>query len=274
MITKRNSILLWIFTIIFTLGIAVYQRATGPTYPKKADVTLGTQTYNFKLLTTFGGELDAPISLKVPSNVKGMVKYRHYRSQEEWTGLKMKYDGASLNAFLPNQPPAGKLEYVVSLELEGKNYTVNEDPVVIRFKGAVPLFILIPHVILMFLAMLFSTRTGLEALGKGHRTFKYTKITLITLGLGGMILGPLVQLYAFGDLWTGWPFGGDWTDNKTLFAFIFWVIAFFVLRKNRNNRLWPIIAFVALLAIYLIPHSMGGSELDLETGAVTTGLKK
>jgi len=40
-------------------------------------------------------------------------------------------------------------------------------------------------------------------------------------------LGPLVQLNAFGDLWTGWPFGGDWTDNKTLFAFIFWVIAAF-----------------------------------------------
>jgi len=94
------------------------------------------------------------------------------------------------------------------------------------------------------------------------------------LGIGGMILGPIVQLYAFGDLWTGWPFGGDWTDNKTLFAFVFWVIAFFVLRKNRSNRLWPIIAFVALLAIYLIPHSMGGSELDYETGKVTTGLKE
>src|SRR5665811_2160622 len=30
-----------------------------------------------------------------------------------------------------------------------------------------------------------------------------------------------------GDLWTGWPFGGDWTDNKTLFAFVFWVCLFY-----------------------------------------------
>jgi len=274
MTSRTSSILLWIFAVIFTLSTAIYQRATGPTYPKKTEVELGGDIYKFKLLTTFGGEADAPISLEVPANIKGMVKYRRYRSDEEWKELVMKYNGESLKAFLPNQPPAGKLEYNVSLESEGKYYSLNEDPVVIRFKGAVPSFILVPHVILMFLAMLFSTRTGIEALANGKRTHIYATITLITLGIGGMILGPIVQLYAFGDLWTGWPFGGDWTDNKTLVAFVFWVIAFFVLRKNKNNRLWPIIAFIVLLAIYMIPHSMGGSELDYETGSVTTGLKE
>jgi len=274
MISKKNSILLWIFAIIFTLSIAIYQRATGPTYPKKFETELGGELYKFKLLTTHSGETDAPISLEVPSNVKGLVKYRHFRSDEDWNGLEMKHNGESLQAFLPNQPPAGKLEYMVSLESEGQFYNLNEDPVVIRFKGAVPGIILVPHVILMFLAMLYSTRTGIEALGAGHRTYSYTTITLITLGIGGMILGPVVQLYAFGDLWTGWPFGGDWTDNKTLVAFVFWAIAFFVLRKNKKNRLWPIIAFIVLLSIYMIPHSMGGSELDYETGTVTTGLKE
>ena len=272
--SKTKSILLWIFAIIFTLSIAIYQRSTGPTYPQKSVVKLGDNSYKLKLLTTFGGKEDALISLKVPSNVKGIVKFRHYRSQEEWTGIEMMHDGETLNAFLPNQPPAGKLEYMVSLEYEGEYFSVSEDPVIIRFKGAVPYIILIPHVILMFLAMLYSTRTGLEALGNGLRTYSYTKITLITLGIGGMILGPVVQLYAFGDLWTGWPFGGDWTDNKTLAAFVFWVIAFFALRKNKQNRLWPIIAFIVLLSIYLIPHSMGGSELDYETGTVTTGIKE
>ena len=274
MISKTNSILLWIFAVIFTLSAAIYQRATGPTYPQKVEVELNDETYKFKLLTTFGGESDAPVSLEVPSHIKGLVKYRRYRSDEEWKGLEMKHNGESLNAFLPNQPPAGKLEYIVSLESEGVYYSLNEDPVVIRFKGAVPGIILVPHVILMFLAMLYSTRTGLEALGNGQRTYSYATITLITLGIGGMILGPLVQLNAFGDLWTGWPFGGDWTDNKTLVAFVFWVIAFFVLRKNKKNRLWPIIAFAVLFAIYMIPHSMGGSELDYETGSVTTGLKE
>ena len=37
-----------------------------------------------------------------------------------------------------------------------------------------------------------------------------------TLGLGGMILGPIVQKYAFGAYWTGIPFGHDLTDAKNL----------------------------------------------------------
>jgi len=274
MVSKTNSILLWIFAVIFTLSTAIYQRATGPTYPQKAELQLDQEIYKFKLLTTHGGETDAPIILKVPSNVRGLVKYRFFRSDDEWKGMEMIHNGECLEAFLPNQPPAGKLEYMISLEHDGEYYSLSEDPVVIRFKGAVPDIILVPHVILMFLAMLFSTRTGIEAIGKGHRTYTYASITLITLGIGGMILGPVVQWYAFGDLWTGWPFGGDWTDNKTLVAFVFWVITFFVLRKNKENRLWPIIAFIVLLAIYMIPHSMGGSELDYKTGTVTTGLKQ
>ena len=274
MVSKTKSTWLWIFAIIFTIGSALYQRATGPTYPKKAKITIGNQSFTLKLLTTHGGVTDAPITFELPEEVSGFVKFRPYRSSGDWEGIEMKRVGDYLTAFLPNQPPAGKLEYMVSLSYEDEYYSVSEDPVIIRFKGAVPSLILIPHVLLMFLAMLFSTRTGIEAIAGGHRTFKYSRVTLITLGIGGMILGPIVQWYAFGDLWTGWPFGDDWTDNKTLIAFMFWVIAFFILRKNRENKLWPIIAFIVLLSIYLIPHSMGGSELDYETGKVTTGLKE
>lgn len=274
MVSKTASILLWIFAVIFTLTTAIYQRATGPTYPKKGKVEIAGQTYKFSMLTSHGEKTDAPIRIKVPANIKGLVKYRHFRSDEEWQGLTMKHNGEYLEAYLPLQPPAGKFEYMVSLEDDGKYYSLTEEPVVIRFKGPVPYIILIPHVILMFLAMLFSTRTGIEAMAAGSRTYRYTVITVITLGIGGMILGPVVQWYAFGDLWTGWPFGGDWTDNKTLFGFVFWLIAFFVLRKNPKNRLWPIVAFIILLSIYMIPHSMGGSELDYKTGQVTTGMKK
>jgi hypothetical protein len=71
-----------------------------------------------------------------------------------------------------------------------------------------------------------------------------------------------MQKLAFDAFWTGWPFGHDLTDNKSLVAFIFWVIALVVMKKNRENRLWPILASIVLLAIFLIPHSVLGSETD------------
>jgi hypothetical protein len=123
----------------------------------------------------------------------------------------------------------------------------------------------------MFMAMLYSTRTGIEALRKGDKTKNYTLITLSLLTAGGMFLGPVVQKYAFGALWTGWPFGQDLTDNKTLVAFLAWLVAYLRLRKNSTNRAWVVAAAIILLMVYLIPHSMFGSELDYNTGDIRTG---
>jgi len=78
-----------------------------------------------------------------------------------------------------------------------------------------------------------------------------------------MILGPIVQKYAFGDLWTGFPFGYDLTDNKVLIAVVFWVAAFFLKKKS---KWWVLAAAVIMLIIYLIPHSVLGSELDYDSG--------
>ena len=55
-----------------------------------------------------------------------------------------------------------------------------------------------------------------------------------------MILGPIVQYYAFGDLWTGIPFGWDLTDNKTLIALIFWILAVVNEQKERETTLYSL----------------------------------
>ena len=69
--------------------------------------------------------------------------------------------------FLPHQTPAGKFMYRITLEKDSeKVFLNNSHPVVIRFQGDVPIFVIIPHVILIFMAMLFSTRTGLEFFNK------------------------------------------------------------------------------------------------------------
>ena len=123
----------------------------------------------------------------------------------------------------------------------------------------------------MFLAMLYSSRTGIEALAKGPKVQPYSLFTLIFLLVGGLILGPVVQKFAFGAYWTGWPFGEDLTDNKTAVAFLGWLVAYFAVRRNSKNRYTAIIAAVILLAVYLIPHSMFGSELDYVKGTIETG---
>ena len=58
------------------------------------------------------------------------------------------------------------------------------------------------------------------------------------------------------------PFGIDLTDNKTLFALIGWIIALIAGRGGKPARGWILGAAALTLIVFLIPHSVLGSELD------------
>ena len=260
---KKNSILLWVFSIIFTIGIAYWQRTTGPTYPVRGNVKINNNEIKFKLPRTSDSQTGEEIKLKITDQtVIGKFEYKRYKSHDTLTSVDMLREGDYLKAIIPPQPAAGKVSYNIILSTNSETIKLEEESVVIRYKGYVPLSVLIPHIFFMFFAMLFSTRAGLEAIYKGASTYRFTFVTFVCFFIGGGILGPIVQKYAFDAYWTGWPFGHDLTDNKTLVALIFWAIAFFKLAKDKSNRKWVVIAAIVLLTVYLVPHSVLGSEID------------
>ena len=254
----------WILAVVLTLSAAVYQRMTGPTYPLRGKAVLDGTEISYKLIRTHEIGPDCEIKVKVPGEeITGRVVFKRYKTDDLWTAVTMQRDDGYLSANLPQQPSAGKLAYNVILSGGSEEIALTgEEPVVIRFKDPVPGIILIPHVIVMFLAMLFSTRAGLEALRKRSNPRKLVLWTLGLLVAGGLILGPLVQKYAFGALWTGFPFGYDLTDNKTLIALLGWIAAWVAGRRGKPARGWVLGASILLLAVYMIPHSLLGSELD------------
>jgi len=245
------------------LTVAIYQKTTGPTYPVRGKTNIDGQTIKYKLLRTYGGDDDAKIEIEIPeTSVNGVFKYRRFKSFDEWTEKIMIREGDNLVSFIPHQAPAGKVMYEITLQKNGKDYKLTDEAVILRFKGYVPIYILYPHIFFMFIAMVFALRTGLEVIIKGKNAYNYTLITTICLFIGGLILGPIVQKFAFNAFWTGWPWGHDLTDNKTIVAFIFWLIALIRLIKKKEKRGWALIASIVLLAIYLVPHSVLGSEID------------
>jgi xanthine/uracil permease len=171
---------------------------------------------------------------------------------------------------MPRQPAAGKLEYAIILETGNERVRVpaGDQDVVARFKDAVPLGLLLPHVFCMFFAMLFGMRAGLSAVFEPERMPRHALISLALMTVGGMVLGPFAQKYAFGAFWTGFPFGYDLTDNKTLLMWGVWVLACGVILARvgggRLRRTAVLVATVVMTGVYLIPHSTRGSELDYE----------
>lgn len=268
-----NTKLYWLLAFIITIAAAYYQRKTGPTYAKEINITLDGKNHEIELPRSHGGDDACPVELEIADNdVQGELFYRKYPTNENWQTILLNREGELLTGNLPHQPPAGKLEYFLKLSTRNEELDLFENnPVIIRFKGSVPAGVLIPHIILMFAAMLLSNFSGIIAFMKHPKQRFYGRITLALLFLGGLILGPVVQFHAFGEYWTGIPFGWDLTDNKLLVAFIFWVIAVAGNGKREKPSL-TVLAAVILLIIYSIPHSMFGSELDPETGEVISGM--
>lgn len=264
-----KSGLLWTLAFVITITSAVYQRMTGPTYPLRGKIEFNNTEIEYKLARSHGGETNHRINLQVENeNISGYVSYKRFKTMDEWTTMPLIRNGKFLSTDLPYQPPAGKLMYKVVLNAEDEQLSLaGEEPVVIRFKGEVPAVILLPHIILMFGAMLVSNRAGITIIDKLSNPRKYALWAAGLLFVGGLILGPLVQKYAFGAFWTGFPFGHDLTDNKTLIAMIGWVAALIAGRHGKPARWWVFGAAVLTMAVYLIPHSMMGSELDYSSVA-------
>ncbi len=256
---------LWILAIVITLASVVYQRTTGPSYPVRTTSQLPTGEYiKAKFLTTHESIADAPIRIVVENQgYSGRAEWRRVNSRDDWQTIPLNRSGDTLWAFLPKQPPAGKIAYNVVITSAARgDIKLTSDQVVMRFKGPVPLTVLAPHVLFMFIAMLLATRTGLQALARPGKEKRLAVLTAILLFAGGLILGPIVQKYAFGAYWTGWPFGHDLTDNKTALAMLMWLIAIWRDSRTSNGRWWYISAALVHLLIYLIPHSVLGSELN------------
>jgi hypothetical protein len=261
-----KKIVLWVLAVIITLAAAVYQRMTGPTYPLKGAINVEGREVAYRLDRSAENLKDCEVKVIVPDqSVTGFLQWRRFKTGDPHVELQMVRKGEALVGTLLKQPPGGKLEYRVLLRKEDKEYSLTGDkPVVIRFKAAVPAAVLIPHILIMFLAMLFSTRAGLAALFRETSARTLVLVTLALLFLGGFILGPLVQKYSFGVFWSGAPLGFDLTDNKTLIAILFWVAAAVAGRKGRPARGWIVAASVLTLVIFLIPHSLLGTELKYD----------
>ncbi len=282
--SKSRTVWLWIAAVLITLAALAYQWTIGPTRPVHGRARVGADVIRYRFNRSHGGKGDFPIALTVHDQaVTGYVEYRAFGTDDPWTRLELTRDGDRLRGALPHQAPGHKLAYRLLLTPSSNPADPSAspilipagDPVVVRFRGAVPWLVLGPHIALMFLGMLWSNRAGIEAAVGGRSLKLHARIALAFMVWGGLVFGPVVEWCSFGKAWTGVPFGWDLTDNKTLIAVLFWLAAWIAaLRQrraapgsptapSRSVRLWAAGAAIVTLIVFSIPHSVGGDENQL-----------
>ncbi len=298
---RLRSLALWVAATALMLATASYQERTGPTYPLRGTLEIGGRSLSYTLPRTETTPRDLRVAIPDPGEeATGRVIYRRYPTDDPFTTVAMtpetdEHGATELVARLPAQPAAGKLEYRLEIAVPGDTARIpsvaraaaGEGMIVMRYKDPVPLPLLIAHVTCMFFAMLFGMRAALGALVLPVGLGRLSGIALGLMTAGGLVLGPFVQKHAFGAFWTGVPWGWDFTDNKTLLMWLAWATVCGILWKTRRRgpgsrvgRGAVIAGALVMTAVYLVPHSYKGSQLDygrLERGvparkAIGTGL--
>jgi len=262
----RRRPLAWCCALAITLGLAAFQRATGPTHPIRAWLKTDHKTVRITLPRSHGGPGD--LLIRLPADVSGLagaLVWRRFPTTDPWSVVPLVKKRGLLTARIPHQPPAGKVEYHMVLRSSGHRTIVfpREKAVVARFKGTIPIGVLVLHILCMFLSMLFATRAVLGALGWGAQAARpAVLVSAAFLVVGGFVFGPIVQHYAFDAFWTGWPYGYDLTDNKTLLAFLAWLPAVVFALRGKASRPSILTGWIVMMAVFLVPHSLHGSQID------------
>jgi hypothetical protein len=267
---KTISVILWTLAFVFSLLLAVYQRLSGPTHPVSGSVAIGGARVAYRFLRSATSHEPLPVTVSGDGIVAVRLHHRRYPllDGEQWSVAPMVTRDGSFLGSVPGQPAAGKVAYKVEIMTpDGAQWLNGGVPVVARFKDKVPAALLVLHILCMFAGLILAFRAGMGALFNDAWWQRLAGWTLGVTALGGLLLGPIVQKYAFGAFWTGFPLGRDLTDTKLLLVVVLWLAAFL---RRKKSRSWAIVAFVLMIALYLIPHSLLGSELDYKTGKVET----
>jgi hypothetical protein len=280
-----KNLLLWLSAAALAIACFAFQNKTGPTYPLEGTVETARGPVSFKFLRSeqIGTPLQLMLRDPVPDGVGAAVRWRRYKSHDSWRTTAMApgvfrftrrgrtEEVRGVGAQLPSLPErAGKYEFYVDLDDgTGPRSVTGQRPIFARYKAPVPILVLVPHILVVFLSLMLAVRTALEAL-RGGEVRRLLVATIGSLLLGAFALGPLVQWYAFGVWWSGFPYGYDWTDNKVVVELAAWLLAggtVLVSRDARRTRAALLLALAVTLAVYFIPHSIFGSEYDYTRGA-------
>jgi hypothetical protein len=265
----KKSILFWSIAFIITVISALFQKMTGPSNPKTGSVIFDGKTISYKFERSHSSSSNCPVEINTGDPaIKGTLKWRsNYKELDPFDSVQMSGNDI-LRAELPAQAPRKKLQYYVELSKVNSTSTMvpltlsistmvpAEAPVIISFKGNVPLVILLLHIFAMFYAMMLSTRTAFEIFQEKPKIKALALSTVVFLFIGGFVLGFLMNYYAYNQIWTGVPFGNDITSNKTLIAFAGWGLSYFMIKKDAAPKLFAVLAALIMFIVYSIPHSV------------------
>lgn len=250
----------WALALVLALAGLFIQRLLSSELPLSLAVDWEGRPVRAELARVHVGPGDQRFMVEgVAGTWTGELIWRPAGGEEAFMRAPLRNLGSLMTGEIPVQPRGRRAEY--RLEITGREGTLRlpeHGTVFTRFRGTVPFWVSLSHVLLLALGLLFAMRAGLEALALGEHALSLAGAALFAFLGGGLIAGPLMKHHAYGLLWAGPPFGLDSTDTKTVLVVLAWLLPLVLRARGRRARRWIVLAAALTLAAFLIPHSSFG----------------
>jgi len=283
----------WKLGIAFVVVFLLFALSKGSTHRRQAMVVekLGARIVHVTT-SEWIGDGDAPVKAIItttsplyPGSVKLYYKIGK-KGNLSWAPMERVVARDTFSGFVPHQEKGQRAYYYLQVETpQGHVVTLPDAQApgsksfLLKFKGVVHPFVTIGHVLCMFTAvfiLLVAFFYSFDILGGRrpvHQALKPILWALLFLFIGGFPLGWIMAAQTFGTPWSGFPFGWDITDNKTLLAFGYWFVLLILVyrslfqKDSTRDLIQPkafawltILGTLLTLWIYLIPHSVTLSD--------------
>ncbi|KPL05103.1 MAG: hypothetical protein AMJ73_02330 [candidate division Zixibacteria bacterium SM1_73] len=275
-----------LIALIFTIVLLVFARKTTTVKSVHKTVDRGGILIEHDTVPKRRGAGDVVIPVKVSGAEEVKLFYRIGKMEFRAVDMNLKEGERNLFvASIPHHKKGTRAWYYIEAQKQTKDGKIavslpdknspNFKPILLKFQGNVPPYIILSHIFCLFGAIFFSVLAAFSAVdlkkGKGtmNKSVAFSLVTFIFLFMGFFPLGWALNYYTFGVLWEAFPFGSDVTDNKGQIAFLSWLVTLFlvkgtVLRKNPSKNLVSakgfsiavIVSFMITIGMYLIPHSL------------------
>jgi len=252
----KKILFLAIAAIIAVISVFIQQFSSSDR-PYNQEIQINSIDYSFKLPVYHEANEVCSIELLVPdTSVRGVLFYKLLKSKNDFKLINLIRMNEYLVSVLPHQKQNIKVQYYLQLNSAGKKYFIGkENPLIVRFQGVVPKYILFPHVVLMFVALIFSCFAGMLTFSHIDSYKKYASVTFFLFTLAALIFGLIIHLVSFRHLFVQVANYNDLTFYKNGIIFLLWLLVYYVNKKYEFKYLTLAVSIFTLI-LFCIPANI------------------
>lgn len=248
----KQPIILWISAAIITFLTGYFQNRTSSYYPISGTFGIGGQKVSYRLKKLHNSTEDFKLIIRTDrQDLRGVALWRDYNSQTKWQIDSMQFVNESLVAVIPKQNPLAKVEYIIILSHNNKEFFIpSTQAVKVLFLGKVPFTISLHYYLTLFVGLLLSIRTGLESFNNRARLRLYSIFTVISFFSCALIFAPVKKAYEMGIIGKSVPPISEIFEAWLLLLMFLWIAAVIVISYAHKKKIYALSFAIISIIIF------------------------